>query len=83
MTCRTLLILTAVSVLSNLPALADNANMMSKPATVNSMTSNMTSKTSDHRMKPAKAKNAMMGSPHAMSGMAPADDAKPAKAKQP
>jgi hypothetical protein len=76
---RTLLILTAVSVLSSLPALADNANMMSKPATVNSMSSNMTSKMSDQ--KPAKAKNAKMGSPNAMSGMA--HSAKPAKAKQP
>lgn len=79
MTCRTLLILTAVSVLSSLPALADNANMMSKPATVN----NMTAKTSDHRMKPAKAKSAMMGSPHAMNGMAHSGDAmKPVKAGQ-
>jgi hypothetical protein len=76
---RTLLILTAVSVLSSLPALADDANMMSKPATVNSMTSNMTSKMSDQ--KPAKAKNAKMASPNAMSGMA--HSAKPAKAKQP
>lgn len=73
MTCRTVLILTAVSVLSSLPALADDANMMSKTATVNSMTSKKT----DHHMKSAKAKNAMMGSQNAMSGMA--HSAKPAK----
>jgi hypothetical protein len=72
---RTLLILTAVSALSSLPALADNANMMAKPATVNSMTSKMSDQ------KPAKAKNAKMESPNAMSGMA--HSAKPAKAKQP
>jgi hypothetical protein len=83
MTCRTLLILTAVSVLPSLPAFADDGNMMSKSATANGAV--LAKKAMDHRMKgsPAKAKGAMMGARPAMNGMAHTGDAmKPAKPAQ-
>lgn len=81
MTCRTLLILTAVSVFSSLPAFAGDGNMMSNAPAMNSMAS--AKKPMDHRMKakPAKAKGAMMGAQPAMNGMTH-DAMKPAKPVQ-